>query len=623
MARPLYIGNFVDLDPSDGILDWDCSQYIYNGHNGIDIGIRSFAEQEIGVPVWAALDGVVAQTHDGETDMNTVAMGQTGIYVSLDHGNGQRTDYHHLKKGGVAVSVGQVVKAGTQLGLVGSSGNSTGPHLHLTPLFNNFLYEPTAGYCRSGASNWKRQPAIRRDVFINDFAMYDTAYSGNLGFDPIPRTGAFVTGLPRTMYFRIDANNLPARSSYRFRFFRPDGNQSLTFGDNLNNDAYLEDVVYYFGVNVNMAVTGVWRVVFEFNDRPVVDAPYEVVANANQITNRAPFPVNVTFDPPAPAPNDVIFCRVLTPLVRRDPDYDIVRYRYQWRVNGNIARELTSAALTDAIPKGAAKLGDLVECTVTPSDGRLSGASATTSIRIGAATRASVSAATFLKEALSGDSIIAAFGGALAPTTQAASTIPLPTEMAGTRETVRDRAGVARFAPLFYVSPAQVNYLMPVETATGTATVTISHAGGSSSETTQIVPVAPGLFTADASGRGLPAGFALRVRGDGSRSMEPLVVFDPAQNRFVANPVDLGPPSDQLFLILFGAGIRSRTAITAVTARMAGVDLPVSYAGPQGEFVGLDQLNIGLPRGLGGKGEADLTLVVDGVAANLVRVCVK
>jgi uncharacterized protein (TIGR03437 family) len=56
---------------------------------------------------------------------------------------------------------------------------------------------------------------------------------------------------------------------------------------------------------------------------------------------------------------------------------------------------------------------------------------------------------------------------------------------------------------------------------------------------------------------------------------------------------------------------------------LAGIDLPVSYAGPQDNFVGLDQLNIGLSRGLSGKGEADLTLVVDGIAANLVRVNVK
>jgi len=621
--QDIYINNFVDLDSSGGILDWDCSQQTYDGHNGLDIDIRSFAEQEIGVPVLAALDGTVTQTRDGEPDMNTELSGLPANFVVLDHGSGQRTQYFHLKRNSVAVSVGQTVKAGAQLGLAGSSGNSTHPHLHLTPLGANGLYEPTAGYCRAGASNWSRPPAIRRDLFIRGFAMSNIPYSGNAAFDPNPRAGAFLTGTPRQMNFRIDFGNLPANSSYRFRFFRPDGIQSLTFGGPLNNNVYLRRGTYYFFANVNMTATGAWRAVFEFNDKTVVDAPYDVVANANQITNRAPLPVNAIFDPPAPGANDVIFCRVLTSLVRRDPDYDIVRYRYQWRVNGNVVREITSAALSDTIPKGTATIGDLVECTVTPSDGRLSGEPATTSIRIGAATSASVSAASFFRAALAGDSIIAAFGGNLAPSTQAASSVPLPTELAGTRVTLRDRAGVARLAPLFYVSPAQVNYLMPAETAPGTATVTISYAGGSSAETTQVIPVAPGLFTADASGRGLPAGLALRVKADGSQSLEPLAVFDPAQNRFVARPVDLGPPSDQVFLILFGTGIRSRSALSAVTARMAGVDLPALYAGSQGRFVGLDQLNIGLPRDLSGKGEADLTLVVDGVAANLVRVSVK
>ena len=56
--------NFVDLDPNpgfDAIVDFNCTPWTYDGHGGIDTILRSFAEQEIGVPVFAALDGIVLQ----------------------------------------------------------------------------------------------------------------------------------------------------------------------------------------------------------------------------------------------------------------------------------------------------------------------------------------------------------------------------------------------------------------------------------------------------------------------------------------------------------------------------------------------------------------------------------
>lgn len=624
--QDLYINNFVDLEPGSGIRDWDCSQYSYNGHNGLDIDLRTFREQEIGVPIFAVLDGTVTQTRDGEPDMNTEALGQAANFVTLDHGNGQRTQYLHLKRNSVAVSVGQVVKAGTQLGLTASSGNSTWPHLHLTPLGTGGLYEPTAGACRAGASNWTRQPVIRRDLYVRDFAVSDTPYSGHAAFDNNPRIGTFATAASRRLNFRIELNNLPLGSNYRFRFFRPDGSQTVTFANNLNNSAYFRRAFYYFFANLNLNVTGTWRVTVEINDRKLVDAPFEVVASAEQIANRPPLPINAVFDPPAPGPNDVIFCRVLGPLTWRDPDFDLVRYRYQWRINGNTVREVTSAALSDAIPKGTANNGDLVECTVTPADERMDGAPVTASLRLGTATLASVSAASFIRGLLTGESIVAAFGANLAAATQVANEVPLPTELGGTRVMVRDSVGSERLAPLFFVAPMQVNYLLPAGLAPGNATITVTNGGATATETAPVFAIAPGLFTANADGQGPPAAVVLRIKSDGTQSFEPAAILDTGQNKYVAAPIDLGPDlgamSDQVFLLLFGTGVRGRSELAAVTARLAGIDLPVTFAGAQG-LVGLDQMNIGLPRSLVGRGEADLTLVVDGVAANLVRVRTK
>jgi virginiamycin B lyase len=234
---------------------------------------------------------------------------------------------------------------------------------------------------------------------------------------------------------------------------------------------------------------------------------------------------------------------------------------------------------------------------------------------------ASVSAASFVAGAVAAESIVAAFGSRLATATLAGTTLPLPTELANTRVSVRDSAGAVRDAPLFFVSPAQVNYLMPAATASGAATITITSGDGSLSiGAAQLATVAPGLFAANADGRGVAAANVLRIKADNSQSYEPAAVFDAAQNRFVARAIDLGPESDRVFLILFGSGLRFRSALSTVTVRIGGVDVAVSFAGAQGDFAGLDQVNLLLPRSLAGRGEVDLVLTVDGRVANTVTV---
>ncbi|HWQ35350.1 MAG TPA: hypothetical protein VNQ79_21065 [Blastocatellia bacterium] len=237
---------------------------------------------------------------------------------------------------------------------------------------------------------------------------------------------------------------------------------------------------------------------------------------------------------------------------------------------------------------------------------------------------ANASAASYRTDALAREIITAAFGTSLATATEAATQLPLPTILAGTTVSVRDSAGVERNAPLFFVSPTQVNYLIPPDTAAGAAVVTITSGSGAlSGGAVQIAGVAPGLFTADASGAGAPAGFALRVRGDGSQVIEPLAQFDPAQNRFVAVPVDLSSETDQVFLVLFGTGLRFHGNLAGVTARIGGANVEVLFAGAQGGFAGLDQINLRLPRTLAGRGEADLELSVNGLSANPVRINIR
>ncbi len=236
----------------------------------------------------------------------------------------------------------------------------------------------------------------------------------------------------------------------------------------------------------------------------------------------------------------------------------------------------------------------------------------------------SVSAASYRGETLTSDEIVAVFGINLATATQVATTVPLPTALAGTTIKVRDSANVERLAPLFFVAPTQVNYLVPPGTAAGQATILITSGNGAvSGSVVEIANVAPGIFVADASGRGLPAANALTFRADGSSSSRPVAQFDLTTGRFVAVPIDLGAIDDRIFLSLFATGVRGRSSLDAVRAIVNGVEAPVSYAGDQGGFVGLDQVNIELPRALAGSGLVDVMLIVDGQVANVIQINIK
>src|SRR5262249_59556033 len=134
---------------------------------------------------------------------------------------------------------------------------------------------------------------------------------------------------------------------------------------------------------------------------------------------------------------------------------------------------------------------------------------------------------------------------------------------------------------------------------------------------------APGLFTANANGRGVMAAIALRVRADGSRSYEPVARFDAAQGQMVPAPLDLGPETDQIFLLLFATGVQFRSNLTTVVAKFGGVDAQVLYAGPQDDYIGLDQINLLVPRSLGGRGELDMVLTVDKQIANTIKIHIR
>ncbi len=241
-----------------------------------------------------------------------------------------------------------------------------------------------------------------------------------------------------------------------------------------------------------------------------------------------------------------------------------------------------------------------------------------------AKTVVSVSAASYRRYGLATETIAAAFGENLATDTAAARTLPLPTQLVGTTVRVRDSQGIERLAPLFYVSPRQINYLIPKDTAFGFATITVTNGRGETvSGREAIRDEGPGLFAINGTGAGLAAGVILRVRGN-QATYEPLIRYDDAQQKFVAVPIDFGPAADSVYLVLYGTGMRINRPIPGMRIPAVytdrGVLELVQYVGPQGSLAGLDQVNVLLPREMAGRGDVPLFVQIDDKSSNPVIV---
>jgi hypothetical protein len=370
--KDLYISNHVDLDPGPGVLDYHCGAQTYDGHTGQDSVIRSFREMDIGVPVFAALDGTVISTQDGNFDRQYGAT--TSLYdnnIVVQHSPGRFTVYGHLRKG-LWLRRGYTVVAGQQIGWTASSGNSTWPHLHFTYKEGGEVVEPFAGPCRPGASAWADQVPYPTAPYARDLAISTTPFRGRaaIPWDEGVRTGTFLRG-SRRVYVRVQFGAAWNAERVTLRIVRPVGSDATRESRSMTPLAR-GDGELFFNHRVNFDVPGRWRLTVDIDDTRVVDGPIRVVATKSQVRNRPPNPVSLQLLPENATPDDVLQCRIQTSLVTEDPDYDIVRYRYRWTVDGRAVRTVWSAALSDVLRHRLAPAGSRVGCTVTVSDGRLS-----------------------------------------------------------------------------------------------------------------------------------------------------------------------------------------------------------------------------------------------------------
>lgn len=149
LGEDCYIQQFPDQDPGPQSQDFRCGPQTYDTHKGTDFALTSRAAQAEGVPVLAAAAGTVTGVRDNMPDIlqsdpgaPDVAGRECGNGLVIDHGDGWQTQYCHLALGSIEVAPGDTVDAGTPLGMVGLSGRTEFPHLHLSLRQNGKTIDP-------------------------------------------------------------------------------------------------------------------------------------------------------------------------------------------------------------------------------------------------------------------------------------------------------------------------------------------------------------------------------------------------------------------------------------------------------------------------------------------------
>jgi uncharacterized protein (TIGR03437 family) len=230
-------------------------------------------------------------------------------------------------------------------------------------------------------------------------------------------------------------------------------------------------------------------------------------------------------------------------------------------------------------------------------------------------------AASYAKGTITPGSYAVIFGTSLALET-AQDPSASQVSLGGVSVSIKDQTGVTIYPKLSYVSPGQVDLIVPQGFASGPATLTMEGQTPVSAQIT-IAAVEPGLFTANSSGSGPAAANQLIVERDDQVHVRPVANCSGSPEVCVAVPLDLSTPETKSYLSLFGTGIRGNLDLSKVSATIGGIPAPVTYAGPQGGYPALDQVNIYLDPSFAGKGLQTVVVTVLGKKANPVQVAFK
>jgi len=267
-GKDFVIVNYPDWGLGFSIKDHNCGSKTYDGHQGTDIVIRGFPQMDSGVFVLAANDGVVFRVIDGFFDRETVSdtSKKLGNYIEIYHATSNTWSYYaHLRKNSMLVKYGDTVAAGQRIAQVGSSGNSTDPHVHFELWYNaGSIIDPFSGSCGNPGTYWKNPLpydtsfAVWQHGLINMIPHIDTLRERADPKSQFSNQDAYIT-------FWALQYGLKQGDSTRIEWYNPQG--SLWFKE---SRTYFRDWWYYYYFSSistsNITMSGKWSYKYYYNN---------------------------------------------------------------------------------------------------------------------------------------------------------------------------------------------------------------------------------------------------------------------------------------------------------------------------------------------------------------------
>lgn len=221
-----HIQNYFDRDPGPGTSDVACNTLTYDGHDGTDFALPTLSAMQSGVAVLAAAPGTVRGIRDGMPDIAISDPAappldgrDCGNGVAIDHGDGWETQYCHMKQGSIAVRPGDQVTAGQELGLVGLSGNTEFPHVHLAIRKDGVELDPFAPDASTTCGAPAADPLWADPIAYDPFGFTATGFA-----TAVPEFAAIKAGLPSPATLPTNAPALVIWAAY----FGPRAGDQLT-----------------------------------------------------------------------------------------------------------------------------------------------------------------------------------------------------------------------------------------------------------------------------------------------------------------------------------------------------------------------------------------------------------
>lgn len=291
-----FIGAYVDQNLAAGqIKDFSCGSNTYDGHRGTDIAVwpYSFYKMENNlVEVVAAAPGTIIQKSDGNFDRNCTSNSLTANSIIVLHADGSQALYWHMKKNAVtSKTVGQTVVAGEYLGIVGSSGSSSGPHLHFEIWSGNTnatYKDPFAGVCNLlNANSWwaVQKPAVDPAILKVSANTTDVVFPGCPTTETSNETNSFTlpfqgAGLPAGYAkFYMFLRDMPAGAVVNLKILNPNGSVFSSWTQTISTF----NKASYYGWSKTL---------------PVTPGLYSFQSTYSSITTNWPFEIRNSSTPP-------------------------------------------------------------------------------------------------------------------------------------------------------------------------------------------------------------------------------------------------------------------------------------------------------------------------------------